>query len=327
MSYKSYFVNASDNAEATLLKLTKQSKSLLGVDGQDTLTGTSTNTPALGVEAWAKIHALEATVINELIEINPQTLASETLTAVSLAAGEEKIGYFTSIDLTSGSVLVNRIKGTESPSVPLLTKTSAAPNVADDKTLDIVFAVARASGGFPPATTEVWRKVNSDAYALLESVTDVNGVFSYTDDGLTVSDTHKYKARYANGTSKGSYSNEITVTPDLPVLTAGTGTWVHGTLTGGFTVTCPSGSLASDTIEIWGFANAAAVVADGALTLLASVHPSIDGATTYVYTKVYSGLDDSSDKTLKFQVRSKRTVSDVVTYGVRSAVLSVTAAD
>ncbi len=321
-TFKNYFIGGNDSAEVILNKLVRQSKAALAVDGSTTITGTSANTPVLGVDAWSVLKAVGATVIASLTSINPHTLVEETLTP-TLADGEKLVGFFTAITLTSGSVIANHIKGSEAPSVPQLTFVSAVPNVADDKLLDITFSVTRHSGAFPPGTTEIYSDVASGGYSLLEAVTDNNGVFTYVDDGLTVSQTHAYKARYANSTSKGTYSNIITPVPDLPVDTIDTGTWVHGSLTGGFTAHVPASSLATDSIEIWGFANAAAVVANGALTLLATVHPAIDGATTYVYTKAYAGLDDSSDKTLKFQVRSKRGTA----YGVRSAVLSVTAAD
>lgn len=325
-----FFIGSNDSNDVITSKLVRAQRAELAQDGKTSISTTSATVPDLGIEAWGVVKATADTAVASLTSINPATLQSETLTP-TLKQGEAVHGYFTAITLTSGAVECRNIKGKESAPVPGFSLISVTPNVTDDKKLDYNFTIARIAGGFPPPSTEIWRKVDSGSYALLTTVSDVNGHFTYNDlqaqtgGGSVI----KYKARYKNaGLQLGAYSAEITPATDLPVVTLGTGTWVHSSLTGGMTVTIPTGStkapVRTDFIEIWGFANAAAVVANGALTLLATVNPAVDGATTYVYTKVYTGLDDSSSKTLKFQARWK-TADSTPVYGLRTAVLSVTA--
>jgi hypothetical protein len=224
----------------------------------------------------------------------------------------------------------HNIESPESAPVPTLYNVSVTPTVADDKKLDYNFSIKVGSGGHAATSTQIWRKVDSAAYALLHTTSDDNGKFTYNDVGVQTGATEviKYKARYVNEAGQlGSYSSEITPLPDLPVLTLNTGTWTHSTLTAAFHVAIPAGALAADYFEVWGFADATAVVAAGALTLLATIHPAADGATTYNYSKAYAGLDDSADTIpVKFQVRYKTAASTPV-YGLRSAVLSITTTD
>lgn len=321
-----YFIGANDSTDVIVSKLVRATRAELAVDGSTTISDTTATVPALGNEAWGVIKATSATVVASLTSINPATLASETLTP-TLASGEVLRGYFTAITLTSGSVECRNIKGKESAPVPSLVNVTATPNGSDDKKLDYNFTVKRAAGGFPPPSTEIWRKVDSGAYALLATQADANGHFDYSDLAVQTgaSEVIKYKARYKNAASQlGAFSAEITPAPTLPVVTLGSGTWTHSTLTAATVITVPAGGLAADSVEIWGFADAAAVVANSPLVLLTTVHPSVDGATTINFSKAYAGLDDATaDKTIKFQARYKRGTA----YGIRTAVQSITATD
>jgi len=321
----SYFVRATDLAEVITNKLVLANRVELAQDGTTVISDTTATVPALGVSAWGLIRATSATVVASLTSFDPTTLVSSTLTP-TLASGEHIRGYFTAITLTSGAVVCHNIHNNETAPVPVIDDVSVTPNVSNDTQLDYNFSIDSA-GGFPPPNTEVWRKVGAGAYSLLSTNVDDNGEFSVNDLAVQTGATSviKYKARYKSALPQyGAFSNEITPAPDLPVVTLGSGTWTHSTLTAATTVTIPAGSFAADFIEIWGFANAAAVVANGALTLLATVHQAIDGATTYVFSKAYAGLDDSSSKTIKFQARYK-TAATVPVFGLRSAVQSITA--
>lgn len=324
-----FFIGSNDSNEVITNKLVRAQRVELAQDGKTAISTTSATVPDLGIEAWGVIKATAATVVASLTSINPATLVSETLTP-TLASGEEIRGYFTAITLTSGAVECRNIKGKESAPVPGFSLVSVTPNVADDKKLDYNFTIARIAGGFPPPSTEIWRKVDAGAYALLHTTADDDGHFSYNDLAVQTgaASVIKYKARYKSAANQlGVYSAEITPLPDLPVVTLGSGTWTHSTLTAALVVTAPAGSLAADSVEIWGFANAAAVVAAGALTLLTTVHPGVDGATTISYSKAYAGLDDSADTVpVKFQARYK-TAATVPVYGLRSAVLSIVTTD
>lgn len=320
-----YFIVPNESNDVILSKLARFNRVELAEDGSVAVSDTSAHVPDLGVVAWGLIKATSATVVASLTSFDPVTLVSSVITP-TLASGEVIRGFFTAITLTSGSVACNNIKSTEAAPVPGIRNVTVTPNVSDDTKLDYNFDIYRAAGAHPPGSTEIWRKVDAGAYALLHTTSDDNGRFSYSDLAAQTGATEviKYKVRYADGSSKGAYSNEITPTPDLPVVTLGSGTWTHSTLTAAMVITVPAGGLAADSIEVWGYADGTALTANGALTLLSTVHPSVDGATTVNFSKAYAGFDDSADSIhAKFQVRYKRGS----VYGLRSAVLSILTTD
>ena len=77
---------------------------LLGGYGFDYITDTAAHTPAAG-RAYKCLHFLTATVISAIVADSSAPMGGTTIVGVTFAAGAVIYGKFTSITLTSGTLL------------------------------------------------------------------------------------------------------------------------------------------------------------------------------------------------------------------------------
>jgi len=211
--HEQFFPAPLDTDAQKVAKLTRFSAAQLGVNGSTAVTGTDPVYPALGQDAFVILEAAEDTVIATLESVAPDGTFT-TQTAVSLAAGQRMVGYFTSVTLTSGSVNAFPIPSNEnSPAVPGMTGSY------DVDSGDVTLTIFRRSGGDAPTGVQVQGKPGSDPYAdLLEGPEgEVDGSASIVvtpSKGITMKYRAYYQEPYDSGVSRGrrgAYSNEVTL--------------------------------------------------------------------------------------------------------------------
>lgn len=104
MALLSFLTDSQDTQPLTLRKHARIVEAVNGLRGKTIITDANAHTPATGHEAWCSIYALTATV---LASVADGAADATPITALSLPAGQTLKGYFTSIQLTSGSVIAH----------------------------------------------------------------------------------------------------------------------------------------------------------------------------------------------------------------------------